>query len=146
MTHEQPQQLPEAELIEIIPGQQALIVQLQARVAQLEEQTKRLTQPPKDASSPRALPSKRVKRGPKSGQPGRSRWRQPPDVIVECPPSRCRRYGADLSGAPPKLVGTSQVVEFARIEPLVIEARRYQVTCLARAQRQVAQYPPGLEP
>jgi len=44
------------------------------------------------------------------------------------------------------LLGTSQVVELPSIQPLIIEARRYQVTCLACAHQQEADYPLGLEP
>ena len=46
MRRKQLQQLSKPELIEIILRQQALIEQLQARVAELEEQIKRLTEPP----------------------------------------------------------------------------------------------------
>jgi len=38
------------------------------------------------------------------------------------------------------------VVELPPVKPVVIEARRYQVTCPACAEQQAAQYPPGLEP
>jgi len=164
MTRKQLQQLSKSQLIDIIlqqqatiHQQQALIEQLQARVAELEEQIKQLTQPPKDCSNSSVPPSKSPKpsrqpakpvkkRGPKAGHRGASRKRQPPDVIIECRPSRCGRCGADLSRMPGKLVGSSQVVELPPIKPLVIEARRYQVTCRLCRQRQAAQYPPGLEP
>ena len=164
MTRQQLQQFSKAELIEIILRQQTLIEQLQqtiaqlhSRVADLEEQIKRLTQPPKDCSNS-SVPSsqspkpnhhhaqRKKKRGPKPGHRGASRKRQPPDVIVECRPSRCGRCGADLSEMPGKLVGRSQVVELPPIKPVVIEARRYQVTCALCTERQAATYPPGLEP
>ncbi len=51
MIRQQLQQLSKSELIAVILQQQALIEQLQARVAELEEQIKRLTQPPKDCSN-----------------------------------------------------------------------------------------------
>ena len=65
---------------------------------------------------------------------------------MECRPHRWGRCGADLSDVPAKLRGTSQVVELALIQPLIIEARRYQVTCPSCAHHQQADYPPGLGP
>ena len=90
MMRQQLQQLSKSELIEIILQQQTLIEQLQARVAELEEQIKRLTQPPKDATNSSVPPSKtrkpnrpgrepKKKRGPKQGHQGRSRKCQEPD-------------------------------------------------------------------
>ena len=117
MTRQQLEQLSKAELIEIILQQQAtilqqqaLIEQLLARVAQLEELITRLTQPPKDASNSSTPPSKTLKpnrpdrkrkkkRGPKPGHEGRSRQRRKPDVIVECRPASCDHCGADLPQA-----------------------------------------------
>jgi len=62
MTREELQQLSKPQLIEIILCQQALIEQLQARVAQLEEWIKQLTRPPKDCSNSSVPPSKSAKR------------------------------------------------------------------------------------
>jgi len=62
MTREELQQLSKPQLIEIILCQQALIEQLQARVAQLEEWIKHLTQPPKDCSNSSVPPSKSARR------------------------------------------------------------------------------------
>jgi len=89
VTREELPQLSKAELIEIVLAQQALIEQLQVRVAELEEQLKRLTGPPKDCSNSSVPPSQSPKpnrsnqdskRGPKRGAPGR--WSSFP------PPSR----------------------------------------------------------
>lgn len=148
MTRKQLEQLSKAELIEIN-------LQLQTRVAQLEEQIKRLTEPPKDASNSSVSPSKSPKanrsnrdskRGPKRGHQGHGRKRQQPDVTVECRPHRCGRCGADLTDLPARLISTSQVVELPPIQPVIIEARRYQVTCPVCAHQQQADYPPGTGP
>ena len=148
MTRKQLQQLSKPELIEII-------LQLQARMAELEEQIKRLTEPPKDCTNSSIPPSQSPKpnranedskRGPKRGHQGQGRRRQQPDVTVECRPHRCGRCGADLTDVPATLIGTSQVVELPPIQPLIIEARRYQVTCPRCAHHQQADYPPGLGP
>ena len=78
MTCKQLQQLSKPELIEIN-------LQLQARVAELEEQIRPRTEPPKDstnssippAKSPQANRHKSAdKRGPKRGHQGHSRKRQ----------------------------------------------------------------------
>ena len=84
MTRTQLQQLAKPELIEIILHQQALIQQLQARVAELEEQIKRLPEPPKDCTNSSIPPSQSAKpncsnqdskRGPKRGHQGHGRSR-----------------------------------------------------------------------
>lgn len=148
MNRKQLQQLSKPELIDVI-------LQLQTRVAQLEKQIKRLTEPPKDASNSSVPPSKSPKanrshqdskRGPKPGHEGHGRKRQKPEASVECRPHRCGRCGVDLTDAPAKLIGTSQVVEIPPVEPVVIEARRYQVTCPRCAHQQQADYPPGTGP
>ncbi len=164
MTRQELEQLSKAELIEIILQQQttmlqqqALTEQLQARVAELEDLIKRLTQPPKDASNSSTPPSKtrkpnrperrsKAKRGPKPGHEGRSRKRQAPDVIIECRPASCDRCGADLPQAAGRLLGTSQVVEIPPVQPVVIEARRYECACPGCGHRQAGAYPAGLEP
>jgi len=157
VTRQELQQLSKPELIETILQQQALIDQLQVRVAQLEDLVKRLTQPPKDASNSSTPPSKtrkpsrpdrkrKRKRGPKPGHEGRSRKRQEPDVIIECRPASCDRCGAELPQAGGRLLGRSQVVEIPPVEPVVIEARRYGCTCPECGRRQAAESPPGFEP
>ncbi|MDI9582878.1 MAG: IS66 family transposase [Acidobacteriota bacterium] len=150
MTREQLEQLSKAELVEIVLG-------LQARLAAVEDQIKRLTQPPKDSSNSSTPPSKtrkpnrpankpKKKRGPKPGHEGRSRKREDPDVIVECRPASCDHCGADLRQAGGRLLGASQVVEMPPMRPVVIEARRYGCACANCGRRQAGQYPAGLEP
>lgn len=150
MTRQELEQLSKAELIEIV-------LDLQARLAALEDQVNRLTQPPKDASNSSVPPSKTRKpnrpgpkpqknRGPKPGHPGASRTRQAPDAIVECRPTSCDRCGADLPQDGGWLLGTSQVVEIPPVQPVVIEARRYGCACSGCGHRQAAPYPAGLEP
>ena len=164
MSRQELEQLSRAELIEIVLQQQAtllhqqaLLGQLQARVGALEELLTRLTQPPKDASNSSVPPSKTrkpnrpnrgptKKRGPKPGHEGRSRKRQDPDVIVECRSTSCDHCGAHLPQTAGKLLGTSQVVEVPPVQPVVIEARRYESACPACGHRQAAPYPAGLEP
>jgi len=112
----------------MVTRQQALIEQLQARVAELEEQLKRLSKPPKDCTNSSIPPSKSPKanrsnqdskRGPKRGHQGHGRKRQLPDMTVECRPHRCARCGADLTDVPAKLLGTNQSGGRASPEPAV---------------------------
>jgi len=137
--------------------QQALIEQLLARVATLEDQIERLTQPPKDASNSSTPPSKtrkpsrpnrksNAKRGPKPGHEGRSRKRHDPDAIVECRPASCDHCGAELPQAGGRLLGASQVVEIPPVQPVVIEAHRYECACPNCGRPQAGEYPKGLEP
>ena len=150
MSREQLQHLSQTELIEAF-------LELQDRLVAQEEQIKRLTRPPKDSSNSSTPPSQTRKgnrpkskaakqRGPKSGHQGHSRERQTPDTIVECRPRNCARCGADLADAPGRRRGASQVVEIPPLRPVVIEAWRYQATCPHCGCRQMAAYPPGLEP
>lgn len=141
MSREQLEQLSKPKLIDII-------VQLQAQV-------ERLTAPRKDDTNSSIPPSQSPKancsnsdskRGPKRGHQGHGRSRQEPDVTVECRPHRCGRCGADLTDVSARLLGTSQVVELPPIHPVIIEARRYQVTCPQCAHQEQADYPSGLEP
>ena len=156
MTREQLQQLSKDELIEIILRQQETIEQLQVRVSELEAQIERLTGPPKDHTNSSVPPSKSRKpnrggrsnagRGPKKGHRGHSRKRQEPDITLQCRPDRCDDCGADLSDLPGREIGSSQVVEIPPVQPVVIEARRYEVVCPHCDHQQQAQYPPSLEP
>jgi transposase len=156
MSEEELQQLPKAALIGIILQQQALIEELQARIAQLEEQLGRLTRPPKDSSNSSVPPSKtpkpnrhdskgRKKRGPKPGHKGHSRKRQRPDLIVECRPTTCDRCDTSLLQTGGRLVARNQVVEIPPVRPVVIEALRYECICPQCGERQVGAPPAGLE-
>jgi transposase len=108
-------------------------------VSELEAQIERLTGPPKDHTNSSVPPSKsrkgnrrgggRAKRGPKKGHQGHSRERRKPDITLECRAQRCDDCGADLSGLPDRQVGSSQVVEIPPVQPVVIEARHYEVDC-----------------
>jgi len=150
MTREQLEQLSKAELIEAV-------LDLQARLAALEDQVNLLTQPSKDASNSSVPPSKTrkpnrpdrkptQKRGPKPGHEGRGRKRQEPDAIVECRPASCDHCGADLPQAGGRLLGASQVIEIPPVQPVVIEAHRYECACPSCGRRQAGEYPAGLEP
>ena len=143
-------QLSKAELIEIV-------LNLQARLAVLEDQIKRLTQPSKDASNSSVPPSQtrkpnrperkpKKKRGPKPGHQGRSRRRGQPDTVIECRAASCDRCGGALPQSTGRLVGSSQVVELPPVRPVVTEARRYETTCPRCGHQQAGEYPPGLEP
>ncbi|MFQ5830920.1 MAG: IS66 family transposase [Candidatus Methylomirabilia bacterium] len=136
---------------------QALIERLRARIGELEELIKRLTQPPKDCSNSSVPPSKtrkpnpppsrpKNKRGPKHGHRGRSRKRQQPDAMVECRPTCCGHCGADLPQAGGRLLGRSQVVDIPPVRHIVVQAQRYGATCPNCGHKQAGRYPAGMEP
>jgi len=150
MLRQELEQRSKAELIEII-------LQLQARIAALEELVSRLSQPPKEASNSSIPPSQTrkpsrpcsqppEKRGPKPGHEGRSHRRDKPDSVLECRPSACEQCGAALPPTGGRLLGSSQVVELPPLRPVVIEASRYQAVCPHCGHQQAGQYPPGCEP
>lgn len=138
-------QLSIDELVEII-------VELQAKVKQLEDQHKRPPKTPDNSSIPSGQSRKanrpkrkRAKRGPKEGHPGTSRTKTEPDVVVEVRVETCGSCGADLRDVEQPIIGSSQVVELPPVRPVVIEARRCAATCPVCGQAQTADYPAGLE-
>ncbi len=128
----------------------------QARNAELEAELARRGGPPKTPQNSSTPPSKGfkrerpagegVKRGPPFGHPGTSRPRAGPDWIVLCQPTHCAGCGTDLAGAPQERVGTSQVVEVPPVQPVVLEAWRYAVSCPSCGATTTADYPVGFEP
>src|ERR1700682_3477995 len=61
-------------------------------------------------------------------------------------PTHCEACGRDLAAAPHERVGTSQVVELPPVQPVVLEAWRYQATCPHCGATTAAPYPTGFEP
>jgi transposase len=131
-----------------------LVVQLHARVADLEATVARLSGPPKTPGNSSVPPSqgfkanraeRRAKRR-RGGQLGLGRRRLEPDLIVRCRPVQCRGCGAALAERDQRRVGRSQVVELPAVRPAVIEAWRYAAVCPGCGARTVAEAPPGLEP
>ena len=132
-----------------------LVVQLHARVAELEATVARLSGPPTTPGNSSVPPSqgfkpnraerRRARQG-RGGQLGLSRRRQEPDLIVRCRPASCRGCGAALAERDQRRVGRSQVVELPSVRPVVVEAWRYAATCPGCGARTVAEAPPGLEP
>ena len=131
-----------------------LVVQLQARVAELEAAVGRLSGPPKTPGNSSVPPSQGFKpnraerraRRKRGGQLGLSRRRQAPDLVVECRPTACRGCGAALAEQGQRRVGRSQVVDLPPVRPVVVEAWRYAAVCPGCGERTVAEAPPGLEP
>jgi transposase len=134
----------------------ALVRRLEARIAELEAELARRGGPPKTPQNSSTPPSKGfkrerppgegAKRGPPFGHQGTSRQRAAPDWIVLCQPTHCAGCGQDLSAAPQERVGVSQVVELPPVEPVVLEAWRYEATCPACGATTAAAYPAGFEP
>jgi transposase len=129
-----------------------IIMDLQAKVKQLEERDRRPPKTPANSSIPSGQHPKanrpkknRAKRGPKHGHAGISRTKTEPDVVVEVRVETCAACGADLRDVPYTVIGSSQVVDLPPVCPVVIEAHRCAVCCPACGQTQTADYPAGLE-
>jgi len=129
-----------------------LIVRLYERVTGLEAKAGRPPKGPGNASIPPSCGYKpnraerwRMKRGPKKGHQGRSRRRVPPDVIVRCRPTACRRCGAALAESGQRRVRRSQVVELPERRPVVVEVQVCAARCAACGERTVGEAPAGLE-
>jgi transposase len=145
------------ELLHLSPAEVvAHVRRLEARIAELEAELAQRGGPPKtpaNCSMPPSTGFKRerppgegAKRGPPFGHRGTSRPRGAPDWIVLCQPTHCGGCGADLAAAPQARVGTSQVVELPPVQPVVLEAWRYEATCPHCGTTTAAAYPAGFEP
>jgi transposase len=156
--------LSREELLELLCRQQEELAEREAaierrdeKIRALEEELAQFRQPaktPKNSSVPpsRGQKANRDERrrgrklGAKRGHVGVSRARSEPDVVVECRPSACRGCGETLAQTGGRRVGRSQVIELPPVEPVVIEAWQYAVTCGQCGVQTVGAYPSGLEP
>ena len=136
-----------------------LIVELQARIGVLEAELAQRAESPKPPKTPdnsslppskgyrrkRARGAARQKHGPPVGHPGTSRRRVAPDQLVHCHPEQCASCGQALDAVPQRRVGRSQVVDLPPVQPVVIEAWKYEATCPSCGATTRAVYPAGLE-
>jgi transposase len=146
---------PEA-LVALIRRLEEQLAAATARIAELEAELARRGGPPKTPQNSSTPPSKGwkrerptakgAKRGPPFGHLGTSRQRATPDWVVLCQPSHCEACGQALAAAPQERVGVSQVVELPPVQPVVLEAWRYAMTCPACGATTTATYPAGFEP
>src|SRR5262249_39332425 len=128
----------------------ALVLRLQARVAELEA---RLAEPPKTSGNSSVPPSKgykpnrkapaegKRKRGPKVGHPGVPRAAATPDLSVEVRVGTCGGCGQDLSAVAQEVAERRQVVEVPPARPVVVEAVARAATCPNCGARQQAEFP-----
>jgi transposase len=146
------------ELLQLSPAEVvAHVRRLEARITELEAELARRGGPPKTPANSSTPPSKGwkrerrpppngAKRGPPFGHVGTSRRRAEPDGVVLCHPSHCAGCGTDLAAAAQERVGTSQVVELPPVQPVILEAWRYAVTCPHCGLTTTADYPAGFDP
>jgi transposase len=150
--------MSDEELLRLSPAEVvAHVRRLEARIAELEAELARRGGPPKTPQNSSTPPSKGwkrerrpategAKRGPPFGHLGTSRRRAEPDWVVLCQPTHCAACGEHLAAAPQERVGRSQVVELPPVQPVVLEAWRYQATCPRCGATTAARYPAGFEP
>jgi transposase len=125
------------------------IRELEAELSQFrrpEKTPENSSVPPSRVQKANRVEGRRRKHGPKRGHVGVSRVRSEPDVVVECRPRACAGCGQGLPQTGGRRVGRSQVTDLPAFEPVVIEARRYAVTCARCGVQTVGTYPAGLEP
>jgi transposase len=144
------------EMVAVAGQQQERLAELDRRLAELQAEVQRLSEPPKTSENSSVPPSvgfkanrvarRRRGRGRKRGHPGRSRRRQTPDVIVRCRPSTCTGCGDPLPLEGQRRVGRSQVVDLPPVRPVVVEAWQYAARCRGCGARTKGTYPAGLEP
>ena len=147
---------PEAQaaILALVAVYEQRIVQLEARVNNLENRLKlNSTNSSKPPSSdpigmkrkPPASPSGK-KRG---GQPGHRKAHRalvPPEKIhetIDCKPTACRRCGHGLSGDDSEPL-IHQVAELPRIQPIVDEFRLHRLTCPGCGETTCGTLPPGV--
>ncbi len=163
MDREALDRLSREELLELLGRQQAELAARAAaierrneKIRELEEelaQFRRPTKTPENSSVPpsRGQKANRIehrgrKPGPKRGHVGVSRLRSAPELVVECRPHSCAGCGQPLPETGGRRVGQSQVTELPAVQPVVVEAWQYAVTCGHCGAHTVGAYPAGLEP
>jgi transposase len=155
--------LSREDLLELVRRQQeelaareSAIERRDEKIRELEEELSQFRRPVKTSENSSVPPSRgqkanrangrRRKPGPKRGHVGVSRVRSEPDVVVACRPHACEGCGEPLPQTGGRRVGRSQVIELPPVEPVVIEAWQYAVTCAHCGVQTVGAYPAGLEP
>jgi len=137
-------ELSREQLIELVLGLAAEVVELKAQQGQPPKTPGNSSVPP--SAGFKANRAERRARTRRRGHDGISRRRQPPDVIVRCRPSACAGCGEPLPVDGQRRVGRSQVVELPPIRPIVVEAWQYAARCGRCGRRTKGAYPAGLEP
>src|SRR5215210_4207166 len=154
--------LSREELLDLVRRQQEALAEREAaierrdeKIRELEEELAQFRRPVKTPENSSVPPSRGQKanraagrhrqHGPKRGHAGVSRLRSEPDVVVACRPGVCGGCGEPLPQTGGRRVGQSQVTELPVVQPVVIEAWQYAVTCGHCGVRSVGAYPAGLE-
>jgi transposase len=147
---------PEAQaaILALVAVYEQRIVQLEARVNDLEN---RLKLNSTNSSKPPSSDPIGMKRKPPTSPSGKKRGGQlghrkahralvPPEAIhatIHCKPTACRRCGCGLSGNDPQPL-IHQVAELPRVEPIVDEYRLHRLTCPGCGETTCGTLPPGV--
>lgn len=130
------------QLFQVITDQAAIIVKLEARISDLEEEVHQLKHP-KNSNTGSVPPSKednrknrslRGKSGKKSGgQPGHEgstlQFSLAPDHTIKHIPNFCGNCQKDMSSLNEELISKRQVVDLPIVKPIYTQHECYQRTC-----------------
>jgi transposase len=139
---------------EMAPAVRAFVVQLLARIADLESRLRRTPQNsslPPSTQHPHAKPAveKSKSKKQRGGQPGHKKHERPLlptdacDEVQRRKPTECRRCGSRLSGCDPAPL-RHQVWELPEIKPHVTEYQRHRLACRQCGETTCAALPPGV--
>lgn len=129
-------------LLQVINEQSALIIKLESRINDLENEVHQLKHP-KNSNTGSVPPSKednrktrslRGKSGKKSGgQPGHEgstlKFSVSPDEIIRHAPNFCGQCQKDISSLNEELISKRQVVDLPVVKPIYTQHECYQRTC-----------------
>ena len=140
-------QLPPA----LRPGIAAVVLALEARVAELERRlglnSTNSSKPPSSdgphVKRPPAKPKSKKKRGGQPGHAKRVRATLPPTEVVPCLPACCSGCGGELAGtdASPELF---QYVDVPPIQPTVVHYLLHELTCAGCGAATRGKLPPSV--
>ena len=148
------QQVPPAAQAALLAVLQHYEQRLAALQQQIDDLQQRLGQNSTNSSLPPSTDAPTVKRAPprpasgraRGGQPGhplQQRPLLPPDRLIACQPTACRRCGQALHGVDPEPL-RHQVLELPPIRPEVTEYQRHRLRCPGCGTSTCGQLPAGV--
>ncbi len=139
-----PEELSRDEMWDIILQLRARVSELEAKLSEPKKTSRNSSVPPAQTRQGKRQTTSGKKRGAKAGHAGISRENSTADQIVECRAEICTSCGRDVSQQAQVLINSHQVTDIPPVKPVVIELRRYQAHCECGACI-LGAYPPGYD-